>query len=102
MPRSPVSPSDSLSLKKDLVRFLESKIAKWWIPDDFLFVPALPKVRPNEAETGRFEARDRDRDSQRAGKRKQDRAFKGNEMRGNPSVPMLLIILPATDERWQA
>jgi fatty-acyl-CoA synthase len=28
--------------KEDLLRFYEGKIAKWWMPDDVLFVPELP------------------------------------------------------------
>jgi acyl-CoA synthetase (AMP-forming)/AMP-acid ligase II len=28
--------------KDDLLRFYEGKIAKWWMPDDVLFVPELP------------------------------------------------------------
>jgi 3-(methylthio)propionyl---CoA ligase len=28
--------------KEDLLRFYEGKIAKWWTPDDVLFVPELP------------------------------------------------------------
>jgi len=28
--------------KEDLLRFYEGKIAKWWMPDDVVFVPELP------------------------------------------------------------
>jgi len=28
--------------KEDLLKFYEGKIAKWWMPDDVLFVPELP------------------------------------------------------------
>jgi fatty-acyl-CoA synthase len=28
--------------KDDLLKFYEGKIAKWWMPDDVLFVPELP------------------------------------------------------------
>ncbi|MBV8032691.1 MAG: long-chain fatty acid--CoA ligase, partial [Betaproteobacteria bacterium] len=28
--------------RDDLLRFYEGKIAKWWMPDDVVFVPELP------------------------------------------------------------
>jgi fatty-acyl-CoA synthase len=28
--------------KSDLLAFIEGKVAKWWLPDDVLFVEALP------------------------------------------------------------
>ena len=28
--------------REDLLRHYEGKIAKWWMPDDVLFVPELP------------------------------------------------------------
>ena len=28
--------------KDDLLKFLEGKIAKWWMPDDVAFVEAIP------------------------------------------------------------
>jgi fatty-acyl-CoA synthase len=28
--------------KEDLLKFYEGKIAKWWMPDDVVFVPELP------------------------------------------------------------
>jgi fatty-acyl-CoA synthase len=28
--------------KKELIEFLSSKVAKWWLPDDVQFVDALP------------------------------------------------------------
>ncbi|SFU53494.1 long-chain fatty acid--CoA ligase [Alicyclobacillus macrosporangiidus] len=30
--------------KEDLRRFLEDKVAKWWIPDDFVFIDEIPKT----------------------------------------------------------
>lgn len=30
--------------KEELVKMLEKKVAKWWIPDDFKFVASLPKT----------------------------------------------------------
>ncbi|MCL6516479.1 long-chain fatty acid--CoA ligase [Alicyclobacillus sp.] len=30
--------------KDDLRRFLEDKVAKWWIPDDFVFIDEIPKT----------------------------------------------------------
>jgi len=28
--------------RDDVLKFYEGKIAKWWMPDDVLFVPELP------------------------------------------------------------
>ncbi len=28
--------------RADLLAFMEGKIAKWWMPDDVVFVPAIP------------------------------------------------------------
>jgi fatty-acyl-CoA synthase len=28
--------------REELLKFLESKVAKWWIPDDVVFVTELP------------------------------------------------------------
>jgi fatty-acyl-CoA synthase len=31
------------SLEKDeILKFLESKVAKWWVPDDVVFLDSLP------------------------------------------------------------
>ncbi|MCL6600795.1 MAG: long-chain fatty acid--CoA ligase [Alicyclobacillus macrosporangiidus] len=30
--------------KEDMRRFLEDKVAKWWIPDDFVFIDEIPKT----------------------------------------------------------
>jgi fatty-acyl-CoA synthase len=28
--------------KQELLRFIEGRIAQWWMPDDVLFLPSLP------------------------------------------------------------
>ena len=28
--------------KEEILSFLEDKVAKWWMPDDVIFVPELP------------------------------------------------------------
>ena len=38
--------------KQEILGFLEGKIAKWWMPDDVVFVAAIPIPRP-----GRFRRR---------------------------------------------
>ena len=30
--------------KKDILEFLESKVAKWWLPDDVVFIDQVPKT----------------------------------------------------------
>jgi len=30
--------------KEELVEFLKERIARWWIPDDFVFIDAVPKT----------------------------------------------------------
>jgi len=38
-----VVPRDGAEIgKQELLRFIEGRIAQWWMPDDVLFVPALP------------------------------------------------------------
>ena len=33
----------NVALEKDeLIKFFDGKVAKWWLPDDVLFIPALP------------------------------------------------------------
>jgi len=39
--------------REELIRFYDDKIAKWWVPDDVIFVEAMPigatgKVKKNE------------------------------------------------------
>jgi fatty-acyl-CoA synthase len=29
-------------LKRDLIKYFDGKVAKWWIPDDIIFVPEIP------------------------------------------------------------
>ena len=36
-----IVPKDKVS-KEDILMFLKSKIAKWWIPDDIILVDKLP------------------------------------------------------------
>jgi len=38
-----VKPGEELS-KEDILAFLEGKIAKWWMPDDVVFVDEVPKT----------------------------------------------------------
>ena len=35
--------------KDELLRFYEGKIAKWWMPDDVVFVPELPHTATGKA-----------------------------------------------------
>jgi fatty-acyl-CoA synthase len=30
--------------KDDIIRYLEPQVAKWWLPDEVIFVDALPKT----------------------------------------------------------
>ena len=34
--------ADAAVTRDDLLAFYEDKVAKWWIPDDVVFVPSLP------------------------------------------------------------
>ena len=36
------SPDCLLSIREELLKFLESRVAKWWLPDDVVFVKELP------------------------------------------------------------
>lgn len=30
--------------KEELLQFLNERVVKWWLPDDILFLPAIPKT----------------------------------------------------------
>lgn len=36
---------ERLASKEELIRFLSTRVAKWWLPDDVVFVKEIPKVR---------------------------------------------------------
>jgi fatty-acyl-CoA synthase len=35
---------DTDAVKDDLTRFLEARVAKWWLPDDIVFIDEIPKT----------------------------------------------------------
>ncbi|MGH8767881.1 MAG: AMP-binding enzyme, partial [Burkholderiales bacterium] len=37
-----VKKMDSQVTREELIKFFEGKVAKWWIPDDVVFVDQLP------------------------------------------------------------
>ncbi|MFN2594531.1 MAG: fatty acid--CoA ligase, partial [Actinomycetota bacterium] len=39
--------------KKDIVSFLEPRVAKWWLPDDVVFIDEIPKTS-----VGKFSKKD--------------------------------------------
>jgi fatty-acyl-CoA synthase len=51
-----VQPGESLE-KEEVLAFLEGKVAKWWMPDDIVFIDEVPKTS-----VGKFSKKDlRDR-----------------------------------------
>jgi len=40
------APADADVTKDDLLKFLDGKIAKWWMPDDVQFIDAIPHGAP--------------------------------------------------------
>jgi len=54
-----VRPGETLT-KEELRTFLEPRVAKWWLPDDFVFVDALPKT--SVGKIAKRELRERFRD----------------------------------------
>jgi len=39
--------------KEDIIKFLESKVAKWWLPDEVVFLNEIPKTS-----VGKFSKKD--------------------------------------------
>ena len=37
-------PEGQTATKQDFLDFLQGKIAKWWMPDDVVFVDEIPKT----------------------------------------------------------
>lgn len=44
IPHKQFESTTNLISKEELVQHLGSKVAKWWIPDDILFVKEIPKT----------------------------------------------------------
>jgi len=47
-----VKPGESLTTD-ELLEFLDGRVAKWWLPDDVVFIDAVPKTS-----VGKFSKRD--------------------------------------------
>jgi fatty-acyl-CoA synthase len=47
-----VKPGETLT-REEVLAFLDGRVAKWWLPDDVVFIDAIPKTS-----VGKFSKRD--------------------------------------------
>jgi fatty-acyl-CoA synthase len=47
-----VKPGETLT-REEVLAFLDGRVAKWWLPDDVVFIEAIPKTS-----VGKFSKRD--------------------------------------------